>query len=71
MSCELFNTGEGAPQFRSVTAFIKWNMPLEHGGNLSDQEAYDIVACLAKQSQPELVNKQDWPKGGHPDDTRY
>jgi thiosulfate dehydrogenase len=47
-------------------------MPLNQGGILSDQEAYDVAAYFINQPRPEFARaSEDWPAGGRPDDARY
>ncbi len=67
-----YNIGAGMARLNTAAAFIKWNMPLNQGGTLTDQEAYDIASYFIFQERPDFAKKDgDWPKGGKPEDARY
>ena len=67
-----YNVGAGMARLNTSAAFIKWNMPLNQGGTLTDQEAYDIASYFIFQDRPDLPGKEkDWPKDAKPEDARY
>ena len=67
-----FNIGAGMARLNTAAAFVKANMPLGQGGSLTDQEAFDVTAFFTRQPRPDFTGKrEDWPKGGKPDDARY
>jgi thiosulfate dehydrogenase len=67
-----YNIGAGMARLDTAAAFVKWNMPLNQGGTLTDQEAYDVAAWFTVQERPDFAKKaMDWPKGGKPRDARY
>ncbi len=67
-----FNVGAGMARLDTAAAFVKWNMPLNQGGTLTDQEAYDVAAWFTVQQRPDLEGKEgDWPNGDKPADARY
>lgn len=69
---ESFNIAAGMARLDTAAAFVKWNMPLNQGGTLTDQEAYDVAAWFTVQPRPDLEGKEgDWPNGDKPADARY
>jgi len=67
-----FNIGAGMARLSVAAAFVKAKMPLNQGGALSDQEAYDIAAYFIAQPRPDFAGrKNDWPKGDKPADAPY
>lgn len=67
-----FNIGAGMARLNTAAAFVKANMPFGQGGSLSDQEAFDVAAFFTRQPRPDFAGKRDdWPKGGKPEDARY
>jgi thiosulfate dehydrogenase len=67
-----FNLGAGMARLHTAASYVRWNMPLNQGGILSDQEAYDVAAYFINQPRPEFARaSEDWPAGGRPDDARY
>ena len=66
-----FNTGAGMARASVAAAFVQAKMPLDNGGTLSDQDAYDIAAYFTMQTRPNLGRStKDWPKGDRPADAR-
>jgi thiosulfate dehydrogenase len=67
-----FNIGAGLARLDTAAAFLKWNMPRNQGGTLTDQEAYDLAQYVTHQPRPDFAGKtHDWPKGDKPPDARY
>ncbi|MCB9676448.1 MAG: c-type cytochrome [Alphaproteobacteria bacterium] len=67
-----FNVGAGMARLDTAAAFVKWNMPLNQGGTLTDQEAYDVAAYFSTRERPDFAKKHlDWPNGDKPRDARY
>jgi thiosulfate dehydrogenase len=67
-----FNIGAGMARLRTAAAFIKYNMPFDRPGTLSDQDAYDIAGWMLTQPRPDFPGKEhDWPNGDAPPDARY
>ncbi len=67
-----FNIGAGMARLDTAAAYVRWNMPLNQGGTLTDQEAYDVAAWFTPQPRPDFARKsEDWPAGGRPRDARY
>jgi thiosulfate dehydrogenase len=67
-----FNVGAGMARLRTAAAFIKYNMPYDRPGSLSDQDAYDIAGWMIARPRPDFPGKEhDWPNGDAPPDARY
>jgi thiosulfate dehydrogenase len=67
-----FNIGAGMARVRTAAAFIRYNMPFDRPGTLSDQEAFDIALYLTSQPRPDFAGKEnDWPNGDPPPDVAY
>lgn len=67
-----YNIGAGMARVSLAAGFIKANMPIGHGGTLSDDEAYDLAAFINRQPRPDFPGKvHDWPKGDKPADAPY
>ena len=67
-----FSIGAGMARLSNAAAFVKANMPLGNGNNISDEEAFDVAAYFIDQPRPDFAAKHlDWPKGGKPADARY
>ena len=47
-----FNTGAGMDQPAKMAAFVKQNMPQNHPGSLTVQEAYDLSAYIDSKPHP-------------------
>jgi cytochrome c len=53
-----FNASAGLARNQEVLAqFIKWNMPLNTPGSLTDQQAWDLAAYLESQPRPTEVTQ--------------
>lgn len=67
-----FNIGAGMARMQTAAAFIRYNMPFDRAGALSDQQAVDIAAYLGTRSRPDHRGKEnDWPNGDAPSDVPY
>lgn len=67
-----FNIGAGMARLRTLAAFIRYNMPYDERGTLTDQEAFDVASFIASRSRPDLPGKErDWPNGDPPPDVAY
>ena len=43
-----------------LAAFVRWNMPLMAGGELSDQEAWDVEAFIHAQKRPQTPGAKEF-----------
>ncbi len=67
-----FAIGAGMARLNTAAAFIRWNMPFDRPGQLSDQQAYDVAAFVLSHRRPDTPRKElDWPNGDPPDDAAY
>jgi thiosulfate dehydrogenase len=67
-----FTIGAGMGRVRTAAAFIKFNMPYDRPGSLSEQQAFDVAAYITSRPRPDFVRKEnDWPNGDHPPDVPY
>jgi thiosulfate dehydrogenase len=67
-----FAIGAGMARLRTAAAFIRWNMPLDRPGQLTDQQAYDVAAFVLAHPRPDTPRKElDWPNGDPPEDAAY
>lgn len=67
-----FNIGAGMARQQTAASFIRYNMPFDRPGVLSDQQAADIAAYLDTRSRPDFRGKEnDWPNGDAPPDVPY
>ena len=59
-------------RIRTAASFIKYNMPNDRPGTLSEQQAFDLAAYVNSHSRPDLAGKEnDWPNGNAPSDVPY
>ncbi len=64
--------GAGMARIRTAAAFIRWNMPYDKPGTLTDQQAFDVAAFLLTHPRPDTPGKEyDWPNGDPPADVAY
>lgn len=64
--------GAGMSRLRTAAAFIRWNMPFDRPGTLTDQQAFDVAAFVLKHPRPDTPGKEyDWPNGDPPADAAY
>lgn len=67
-----FAIGAGMARIHTAAAFIRWNMPFDQAGTLSDQQAYDVAAFVLTHPRPDTPGKErDWPNGDPPSDAAY
>jgi len=67
-----FAIGAGMARLNTAAAFIRWNMPMDRPGILTDQKAYDVAAYVLSHERPDTPRKElDWPHGDPPDDAAY
>lgn len=67
-----FNIGAAMARSGTAASFIRYNMPFDRPGTLSDQQAMDIAAYLGTRPRPDFRGKEnDWPKGDAPSDVPY
>jgi thiosulfate dehydrogenase len=67
-----FAIGAGMARINTAAAFIRWNMPFDRPGLLTDQQAYDVAAFLLSHPRPDTPRKElDWPNGDPPEDAAY
>jgi thiosulfate dehydrogenase len=67
-----FNVGASMARLRTAASFIKYNMPFDRPGTLTEQEAFNLAAYVNSHARPDLAGKEnDWPKGNAPADVPY
>ncbi len=67
-----YTIGAGMGRVRTAAAFIKFNMPYDRPGSLSEQQAFDVAAYINSRPRPDFAGKEnDWPAGDHPPDVPY
>jgi thiosulfate dehydrogenase len=67
-----FNVGASMARLRTAASFIKYNMPFDRPGVLTEQQSFDLAAYINGHSRPDFAGKEhDWPKGNAPDDAPY
>jgi len=67
-----FNIGAGMSRLRTAASFIRYNMPFDRPGTLSDQDAFDVARYMTLQPRPDFPAKvNDWPLGDAPPDVAY
>jgi thiosulfate dehydrogenase len=67
-----FAIGAGLARLNTLAAFVRWNMPFDQPGTLSDQQAFDVAAFVLTHARPDTPGKErDWPKGDAPPDCPY
>lgn len=67
-----FNIGAAMARLQTASSFIRYNMPFDRPGVLSDQQAADVAAYLGRRPRPDFPGKEnDWPKGDAPPDVPY
>jgi thiosulfate dehydrogenase len=64
--------GAGMARLQTAASFIRWNMPFDRPGTLTDQQAYDVAAFVLAHPRPDTPGKElDYPNGDPPPDTPY
>jgi thiosulfate dehydrogenase len=67
-----FSIGASMARQERAASFIRYNMPFDRPGTLTDQQAFDIAAYVTSMTRPDLPGKEtDWPNGGAPPDVPY
>ena len=67
-----FNTGAGAARVYSLANFIRYSMPQNAPGTLTDEQAQDLAAFIDGQRRPVYSGMaKDYPKGNIPVDAVY
>lgn len=67
-----FNIGAGMSRLRTAAGFIRYNMPFDRPGSLTDQQAFDVAAYVTSRPRPDFAGKEnDWPNGDAPPDVAY
>jgi thiosulfate dehydrogenase len=67
-----YNIGAGLARPRTAAAFIRYNMPFDRPGVLTDQQAMDVASYINTRVRPDFKAKEnDWPKGDPPPDVPY
>ncbi len=67
-----FSIAAGMAREQRLASFIRYAMPFDRPGTLSDQDAYDLAAFVMSHPRPDLPAKsRDWPAGGAPRDVPY
>jgi thiosulfate dehydrogenase len=67
-----FAVGAGLARLQTAAAFVRWNMPFDSAGTLTDQQAFDVSAFMLAHPRPDTPGKErDWPAGGAPPDCPY
>lgn len=67
-----FNIGAGMTRLRTLTGFIRHNMPFDLPGSTSEADAVNVAAYIASRPRPDFAGKErDWPKGDAPKDVPY
>jgi len=67
-----FSIGASMARQERAASFIRYNMPFDRPGSLTDQQAYDIAAYITAMPRPDSPGKEnDWPNGGAPEDVPY
>jgi cytochrome c len=47
-----FNDGAGMHRLRTMAGFVRYNMPQNAPGSLSDRQAYDVAAFVLSHARP-------------------
>ncbi|NNF38352.1 MAG: c-type cytochrome [Gemmatimonadetes bacterium] len=67
-----WNDGAGAARIWTLAGFIRFAMPLNAPGSLTDEEAQHVSAYINSHDRPVFPNKAaDYPDGGRPGDAVY
>lgn len=67
-----YNIGASMARLRTAASFIKYNMPNDRPGTLTDQQAFNLAAYVNSHSRPDFAGKEnDWPRGDAPSDVPY
>jgi thiosulfate dehydrogenase len=67
-----FSIGASMARQERAASFIRYNMPFDRPGSLTDRQAYDVAAYITSRPRPDMPEKAgDWPLGGAPADVPY
>lgn len=67
-----FSIGASMARLERAAAFVRYNMPFDAPGTLTDRQAYDVAAYITSKPRPDMPDKaNDWPLGGAPADVPY
>lgn len=67
-----WNDGAGAGRVYTLAGFIRWAMPYNAPGSLSDADAQQIAAFINSHERPSFARKEtDYPEVGPPEDAVY
>jgi thiosulfate dehydrogenase len=67
-----YNIGAGMARVRTAASFIRYNMPFDKPGTLTDQQAFDLAVYINSRPRPDFPGKElDWPNGDPPPDVAY
>ncbi len=67
-----YTIGAGMARLRTAAAFLRYNMPFDRPGSLTDQQAFDVAAYINARPRPDFAGKEDdWPFGDPPPDVAY
>jgi thiosulfate dehydrogenase len=67
-----YTIGAGMARVRTAAAFIRYNMPMDQPGTLTDQQSFDVAAYMNSRPRPDFAGKEnDWPNGDPPPDVAY
>ncbi len=67
-----YSVGASMARVERAASFVRYNMPFDKPGTLTDQQAFDVAAYVNSHARPDSPGKaQDWPNGGAPADVPY
>jgi thiosulfate dehydrogenase len=67
-----YSIGAGMARQQMLATFLRWNMPHDRAGTLSDQQSADIAAYILRRPRQDFPGKDaDWPRGDAPVDVAY
>jgi thiosulfate dehydrogenase len=67
-----FNIGAGMARIRTLSGFIRGNMPFDMPGTTAEADAANVAAYIASRPRPDFPGKEkDWPRGDPPSDVPY
>jgi thiosulfate dehydrogenase len=53
-----FNSGAGMHRLWTMASFVRYNMPQNAPGSLTDQQAYDVAAYVLSHARPRFQGKR-------------
>lgn len=67
-----FSVGASLARVERAASFIRYNMPFNNPGSLTDQQALDVAAYITAMPRQDSPGKElDWPGGDAPADVPY